>query len=211
MKTRRLFFTLTTLATVSFTFATASADEEGVIQITDQPSTDGYGIVMTAQELCGDDACTVADCNSCSPSGCDGCQSNCYADGYNARMNAILGREDDSFGSSVCRAWRRAQLRHYARNRRLSWCLVGWMVPTGNCGKGAPPLGCYDLTYAQKADYFDQRDGGVYGAAGYGMPMTVPLAPNVNYQFNYGWGTPSSRITPISNRQPYTKAQPIHW
>lgn len=39
---------------------------------------------------------------------------------------------------------------------------------------------------------------GPYAAQGYGGPVTVPLAPNVRSSYNYGWGIPSSRITPIT-------------
>jgi hypothetical protein len=37
-----------------------------------------------------------------------------------------------------------------------------------------------------------------YAAQGFGGPVTVPLAPNVRSQYNYGWGIPSSRLTPIT-------------
>ena len=30
------------------------------------------------------------------------------------------------------------------------------------------------------------------------VPVAMPLAPNVEHQYNYGWGIPSSRLTPIS-------------
>lgn len=37
-----------------------------------------------------------------------------------------------------------------------------------------------------------------YAAQGYGGPVSVPQAPNVRSNFNYGWGIPSSRLTPTS-------------
>jgi hypothetical protein len=37
-----------------------------------------------------------------------------------------------------------------------------------------------------------------YAAQGYGGPVSVPQAPNVRSNFNYGWGLPSSRLTPTS-------------
>ncbi|MDB5389062.1 MAG: hypothetical protein JWM11_4708 [Planctomycetaceae bacterium] len=46
--------------------------------------------------------------------------------------------------------------------------------------------------YANPADL-----GPAYAAQGFGGPVTVPLAPNVRSQYNYGWGIPSSRLTPI--------------
>jgi hypothetical protein len=47
-------------------------------------------------------------------------------------------------------------------------------------------------------EYSDPRDGRVYSAEGYNVPIAMPLAPNVEHQYNYGWGIPSSRLTPIS-------------
>ncbi len=64
--------------------------------------------------------------------------------------------------------------------------------------KGVAPIGRYNITYAVDPYQFDQRDGRLYGAQGYGVPIAVPLAPNVRQTYNYGWGIPSSRITPIS-------------
>ena len=58
--------------------------------------------------------------------------------------------------------------------------------------------GGWDITYAASPQYFDRRDGRVYSAQGWGVPMAVPLAPNVEHAYNYGWGIPSSRLTPIS-------------
>jgi hypothetical protein len=58
------------------------------------------------------------------------------------------------------------------------------------------------MCYALNPEYFDPRDGRVYAAASEGVPMAVPLAPNVNYTYNYGWGIPSSRLTPISRFYP---------
>jgi hypothetical protein len=58
--------------------------------------------------------------------------------------------------------------------------------------------GTYDITYAVNPCYFDRRDGRVFSAYGYGVPMAVPLAPNVGFAYNHGWGVPSSRLTPVS-------------
>lgn len=51
--------------------------------------------------------------------------------------------------------------------------------------------------YPADPGYYDPRDGRAYSAQGYGVPMSVPLAPNVKYTYNYGWGVPSSRLTPV--------------
>ena len=97
-----------------------------------------------------------------------------------------------------------------ARNSRLADKLFGWLIPSGGNGQGAPPIGKYQVTYADQPDYADPRDGQIYAAQGYGMPMTVPLPPNVHQQYNYSWGIPASRITPISTYNPQTSPQPLY-
>ena len=77
-------------------------------------------------------------------------------------------------------------------------CLFGYLIPSGCCGKGCVPLGHYGMIYAGDPNYLDRRDGSIYSAAGYGAPLAVPLAPNVSHTYNYGWGLPMSRLTPIS-------------
>lgn len=82
-------------------------------------------------------------------------------------------------------------------------CKFGYFIPTGCGGAGCPPLGKYARVYPQDPGYFDQRDGQAWGAAGYGVPIAVPLAPVVGHQYNYSWGIPSSRLTPVSRIAPY--------
>ncbi len=53
----------------------------------------------------------------------------------------------------------------------------------------------------------DQRDTQVFAAPGYGVPMTVPLAPVVCKQWNYGWGLPSARITHVPMGYPAYRTQ----
>lgn len=67
----------------------------------------------------------------------------------------------------------------------------------GHDGPGRPLAGCYSIVYPVDPGYFDQRDGQIYAAPGYGGPVSVPLAPVVNSTYNYGWGIPSSRLTPV--------------
>ncbi len=81
-------------------------------------------------------------------------------------------------------------------------CKFGYFIPTGNGGAGAPLMGKYSRVYPQDPSYFDQRDGQLWAAQGYGVPVAVPLAPVVGHQYNYSWGTPSSRLTPISRLAP---------
>jgi len=77
-------------------------------------------------------------------------------------------------------------------------CKFGYFIPTGAGGAGVPWVGKYSRVYPQDPHYFDQRDGQTYAAQGYGAPIAVPLAPVVGHTYNYGWGIPSSRLTPVS-------------
>ena len=79
---------------------------------------------------------------------------------------------------------------------------LAYFTPSGCCGAGCPPVGFYHRVYAVTPDYFDPRDGQVYAAPGTGIPMAVPLAPNVHFTYNYSNGVPSSRITQISHLVP---------
>jgi hypothetical protein len=75
------------------------------------------------------------------------------------------------------------------------------------------PFGMYKMAYPLDANSFDPRDGGLYAAQGYGVNISVPLAPTVSAAYNYGWGVPSSRMTYISNPIPlpatYAPAIPV--
>ncbi len=79
----------------------------------------------------------------------------------------------------------------------------GYFKPTGGDGHGVAMIQHYGMDYAVNPEYFDRRDGRLYAAQGYGIPMAVPLAPNVGYTYNYGWGIPSSRLTPVSRFAPH--------
>ena len=109
-----------------------------------------------------------------------------------------FGRCDDYGGFNVhcpqCRG-----LGHYCgrcgrKNR--------WWIPNGCGGKGCPPFGRYQMVYPVNPQYCDSRDRNVNAAQGYNVPISVPLAPVVRHQYNYSWGVPSSRLTPISNYAP---------
>ncbi|GAB4148672.1 MAG: hypothetical protein Tsb009_22590 [Planctomycetaceae bacterium] len=114
-------------------------------------------------------------------------------------------------GCATCRdgrysSWDRWNLMksRLARRHRAYWkCKLGYFIPTGCGGGGCPPFGMYDIAYPVNPQYFDGRDGRLFSAQGYGVPMAVPLAPNVRHTYNYGWGIPSSRRTPISNPAPH--------
>ena len=81
---------------------------------------------------------------------------------------------------------------------RSPHCKLGYFIPSGCGGGGCPPLGLYSMVYPLNPHHVDRRDAGIYSAQGYGVPVTVPLAPNVEQTYNYSWGIPSSRLTPIS-------------
>lgn len=81
-------------------------------------------------------------------------------------------------------------------------CKFGYFIPSGNGGAGAPLFGCYSRVYPDNVNHFDGRDGQLYSAQGYGVPIAVPLAPTVGHTYNYGWGVPSSRLTPVSRLAP---------
>lgn len=67
---------------------------------------------------------------------------------------------------------------------------------------GIQSHGHYSAAYPVNPWYFDQRDGRVYASEKYGVPMAVPIAPNVEYTYNYSWGVPASRLTPLSQMPP---------
>ena len=176
-----------------------------------------YQPISFSSGHCG---CGSEGCNSCGTGSCDYYPSGrearkmrrkggecdvCMADDYDDRMCRLFARAcpDDGCTRWPTRWWRGQQLNFLSRNQRLSNTLFGWLVPSGCCGQGCPPVGCYNVTYADDPGYSDGRDGGMaYGAQGYGVPVNVPLAPNVRQSYNYSWGTPSSRITPIGQYSP---------
>lgn len=88
-------------------------------------------------------------------------------------------------------------------------CLFGWACPSGACGQGLPLVGKYHMVYADQPGYVNPADTQLYSAPGYGMPMTVPLAPTVNYQYNYSAGLPASRVTTIGTWNPVTSPQAL--
>lgn len=111
-----------------------------------------------------------------------------------------------SEGGGACSSWLanerfKHNCRRAYRNRLLAAHLknkFNYFVPSGCCGEGCPPIGKYSRVYAANPGYFDQRDGQLFAAPATGVPTAIPLAPNVRHQYNYGWGIPSSRLTPIS-------------
>jgi hypothetical protein len=74
-------------------------------------------------------------------------------------------------------------------------------------GRGCSSCRCYKPF---DPAYCDFRDTRVYSAQGYGVPVTVPLAP-ISRTFNYGWGIPTTRLSRAGGYaafypdQPYTQ------
>ena len=120
---------------------------------------------------------------------------------YHAR-----NRAQSEYLDGLCDQWWAGQWHTFRARNRLQSELWGrhlrakfaYFTPTGCCGQGCPPAGFYQMVYAADPHYYDQRDSRVYASPTTGVPMVVPLAPNVNYTMNYGRGIPSSRLTPIS-------------
>lgn len=163
---------------------------------------------------CGNCPCcgTGRGCNGQCGNPCCTCNgSGSFGDCYDQRMNCLFAGSVCSGTGCKARDWYRGQsLSFQAKNARLANHLFGWMVPSGCCGQGCPPVGKYQITYADQPSYADPRDGQLYAAQGYGIPMTVPIAPNVHYTYNYSSGLPSSRLTPLSNYNPATSPQPLY-
>ena len=145
----------------------------------------------SCQQGCAEKGCsscqqeaTCQECNSCEQGCSDGsCGSNSVGRGFD-KVDHLLDR-------------------YFAFEHKCKRCLFGYFMPDGCCGKGCAPKGHYNLLYSANPNYFDQRDGRVYAAQGYGVPMAVPLAPTVRHTYNYGHGIPSSRLTPIFTPAPF--------
>lgn len=77
-------------------------------------------------------------------------------------------------------------------------CSMAWLKPLTYWDAGAQcDIIAVNPGYAHPNDI---NQG--YAAQGYGGPVTVPQAPNVRSNYNYGWGLPSSRLTPTSMPYP---------
>ena len=156
--------------------------------------------------------------NWCQYCNCVPCQCrNRHGRRYGSGCHGVNGCDDgvtlfahsvDSGTGSACRDCYRGQsMSFHNKNARLADKLFGWMIPSGCCGQGCPPVGAYHMTYADQPDYINPNDTQIYATHQYGMPITVPLAPNVNHTYNYSAGIPSSRITTIGNYNPQTAPQ----
>lgn len=136
---------------------------------------------------------------ACDSLGCDACDggSGGYRNGNSGSWLNSNGLAGFLNGQAAA---------HRARNRLASAnlnaylrCRLGYFIHDGSGGVGSPLFGHYQVVYPVNPHHFDSRDGQVYAAQGYGGPVSVPLAPTVRHAYNYGWGVPSSRLTPVSN------------
>jgi hypothetical protein len=181
------------LSLVATFSAVADDGPPGIVRIT-KPSTAavtsqrvtqasfGHGGGLFGQP-CGGDCQYSSGC----PQGFDG--------QYGSRCPHGFG-----FGHGGCPSCQRRCCNNQCSKDMIDYfrCKFGYFIPTGAGGAGVPFAGKYSRVYPQDPHYFDQQDGQAWGAQGYGMPMAVPLAPVVGHTYNYGWGSPSSRLTPIS-------------
>lgn len=126
--------------------------------------------------------------------------------GAKCRSKEILGLNGCSGCSPLHCWWSEQQYKSNCRRAYRNHVLAAhfhnkfnYFKPSGCCGEGCPPFGCYKRVYATEPHYMDGRDSQVYASPMTGHPTAIPLAPTVRHQYNYSWGTPSSRLTPISN------------
>lgn len=186
-------------------------EASGVIRISDQYQSDiavrgqSENIDLVGSQTC--ETCPAGVVNNYDP------YANCGPGPYlfqNTKcgqwlcFNMFLLGERNRQRCETLRASCRADI--YEKKQFLR-CKFGYLCPTGGDGKGVPPFGKYSMVYPVDPNHFDQRDGQVYAAPGYAGPVSVPLAPNVNHTYNYGWGVPSSRLTPVA--RPLTPGVPV--
>lgn len=174
--------------------------------------------------VCQNGACANGWGTPCSSGMCFGAPGSCmspeamagrpYTFGdLHADMHSMKCRMKDGFcdgtncdSCALKQWWANECYKNHCRNEysRSVWGAhfhnkFNYFNPSGCCGAGCPPFGIYKRVYAAQPDYMDRRDGQIYAAPATGVPTAVPMAPVVRHQMNYGWGTPSSRLTPISN------------
>ncbi len=218
------------LATGLFVLATAASAEAagpisvGTIRISSQTTRpdpappqmqytpDVYGTGQPGNLALQNPPYSGHGCNSCQ--GCNSCSTgNCgqtcrrkgtwwgLCHGFNCAgecwKNAVDCPDDCEGGSCEGGEYDPAVARAERLRRRY-----GYFCPEGCCGKGCPRIGTYHMAYSVYPPYSDPRDHRIYAAHGYGVPMAVPLAPNVRHTYNFSWGIPASRLTPVSRYIP---------
>lgn len=205
---RRSFLSAAAAATVLLALASAAcAAEPGVARISDTPE-----LLPVSHQHC----VTAPSCPAPAPCASHGCKDHCCDKIGHCRLRNLLRcprlcHRDDCHdpcdqghcGHGLCRG-----LCHGCGAHGL--CLGGlcshcaYLHPCAllqslkhYCGPGLLPVGAYCRATPMNVNYFDVRDARVYAAQGFGIPVAVPLAPQVDFTYNYGWGIPASRLTPI--------------
>jgi len=181
-------------------------DSEGVVRLGRAPATGVVRIsdqVQPVQYVRGQSEDEVlASPGEVNPvAHCEVEQDGSAVDGQCPPVEVVECQED------VGLPWKVAAWIHNDLARKGAWfrgkCGIGDSAHAGgrqghaHDQPGRPLAGCYSMVYPVDPGYFDRRDGQVYAAPGYGGPVSVPLAPVVNSTYNYGWGIPSSRLTPV--------------
>lgn len=126
--------------------------------------------------------------------------------GAKCRGKEILGMDGCHTCSPLHNWWCEQQYKSQCRRAYRNHVLAAhfhnkfnYFTPSGSCGEGAPLWGHYKRVYATEPHYSHPADSQVYASPMTGHPTAVPLAPTVRHQYNYSWGSPSSRLTPVSN------------
>lgn len=216
------------VAIFSAGLVSAQAQEAGVVRITDRANA-GQPTQTVSHSEAGqfvgqdcDDCQSLQDCQNCrkcknghSPFLCEDCYGSQSIFSKLFSFRPIHCHRDPATG----------QMKYFDRFGRVrNDGLFGHGGPYGDgglsrnkCRRTVPmstaPFGMYKMAYPVDPFHFDSRDGGLYAAQGYGVNVSVPLAPTVAATYNYGWGVPSSRMTYISNPIPlpptYEPALPV--
>ncbi|MEK6260186.1 MAG: hypothetical protein AABP62_16325 [Planctomycetota bacterium] len=179
--------------------AGAQEDSVGIVRITKPKSSEVVAQQVTPTSFHHGARSANCDCQNNGPTGMGGtqCPSGWTGDSMGAECRHCRGHHGlwgNHFGChhGYCHDGTGEAMCDYFR------CKFGYFIPTGAGGAGVPWCGKYSRVYPQDPYYFDQRDGQTWAAQGYGSPIAVPLAPVVGHTYNYGWGVPSSRLTPVS-------------
>lgn len=126
-----------------------------------------------------------------------------YAPGYNtypiardpARGYVAYGYTGGSccngWWHNHCCAWKNNCAAGCANFGHRFRCSMAWLKPLTYWDVGAQcDIIALNPGYVNPADM-----NPAYAAQGYGVPVSVPQAPNVRANYNYSWGLPSSRLT----------------
>lgn len=197
---------LTTALLLCVAALPAAAEQDGFVRISDEQTSstpDGFVPPSPIQQT----SFQQVSCNECGTSSCTSNGCGTEACGRTARR-CDIGYCDSCDPYSNCKSCRGKGCKTCKGEagpfKRFLQCKFGFLFPSGCGGKGCPPFGHYGMVYAVDPSYADPRDSQVYGTQGWGTPMAVPMAPTVRHTYNYSWGVPASRITPISVPGPMT-------